>query len=379
MNRVRQKDIAAQLGLDRSTVSKALKGDPAIAAGTRTRVLQTAAQLGFRRDPLLTALSHYRKRNSTPYRSTIAWIHNYPQGTDMSVFPGYADYFAGATMRCNELGYRLEPFWIDGRKLTIATLPRILKARGIRAIIFAPQASVGVKLDFPVEEFCVLTIGYSLAAPKMDVITNDHFTTMTEILERIHSDGFERIGCYLWETDNERMGRRARSALLAYSKENTCTVETYQHFDPEAFAAWIQSNRLDAVVCRDRKQAEVVGMLNRQRAQPIRCIGYAVEGSGNSLPGMSHNNHLIGTRAAEWISSKLERGQFGQADAPQRLLVAGKWVEGKSSGPESRLHIPQGKVAPGAHGMVAVDFLVHGEAVLPAQQVLPEPTHQAGK
>lgn len=327
MKRIRQKDIAEVLGLDRSTVSKALKGDPAVAAATRERVRREAERMGFRPDPMLTALAHYRKREPSGYRSTIAWIHNYPQSTDMSLYPGYAEYYRGAEARCGELGYRLEPFWIDGRRVTVQRLPRILEARGIRAAIFAPQATVGVKLDFPVASFCTLAIGYSLAEPKMDVITNDHFSTMTEILERLRADGYRRIGCHLWENDNERMGRRARSAFLAFSQDFSCSVTTYREFDSASFRKWIRERQLEAVVSRGTEQAEVVREINRRTGAGIRFAGYAIEADERKLSGMSHNNHEIGVRAAEWISSKLERGQFGPPVTPQRLLISGKWLD----------------------------------------------------
>jgi DNA-binding LacI/PurR family transcriptional regulator len=327
MQRIRQKDIAEALGLDRSTVSKALKGDPAIAASTREQVRQAAERLGFRPDPMLSALAQYRKREPSGYRATIAWIYNYPKSTDMSLYAGHGNYFKGAAGRCLELGYKLEPFWVDGRLTTTQNLPRILTARGIQAVIFAPQATVGVRLEFPIESFCALTIGYSLTEPKMDVVTNDHFTTMTEILDRLRLEGHERIGCYLWENDNERMGRRARSAFLAYSQDFTCSVETYREFDSKAFSAWIKETQPDAVVSRGNEQAKVVCTINRRNRGVIRFAGYAIESCETALSGMSHNNYQIGVRAAEWISSKLERGQFGSPEVPQRLLIAGKWVD----------------------------------------------------
>lgn len=327
MKRVRQADIAKELGLDRSTVSKALKGDPAISEGTRKAVRALAERMGFRPDPMLSALAHYRKKDPSPYRSTIAWVYNYPKSTDMSLYAGHGDYFRGASTRCRELGYHLEPVWIDGKRTTIRRLPEILKARGIQAIIFAPQAEVGVKLDFPMDKFCTLTIGYSLAEPRMDVITNDHFTTMTEILERLSAAGYGRIGCYLWEVDNERMGRRARSAFLAFSAEYACCVEAYREFDEKKFLDWIRDNELEAVVTRDMEQAEVIDRYNRREKKCIRTCGYAIDRRERGLSGMNHNNFQIGIRAAEWISSKLERGQFGSPEVPQRLLIAGQWVD----------------------------------------------------
>jgi len=327
MRRTRQKDIAAALGLERSTVSKALKGDPAVAAATRERVREKARELGFQPDPMLSALAQYRNRNPVAHRATIAWICNYPKSTDMSLYAGHADYLAGASHRCRELGYHLESIWIDGKRTTLKGLPGMLAARGIKAVIFAPQAGTAVRIAFPMESVCALTIGYSLIEPKMDVITNDHFTTMAEILERLGSEGYRRIGCYLWETDNERMGRRARSAFQAFSQEFPCRIHTYRKFTAQAFSRWITRNKLDAVVIRDAEQARVVSSLNHRTGREIRCVGYAIDHRETTLSGMSHNNFQIGVRAAEWISSKLERGQFGAPKVPQRLLIAGQWLE----------------------------------------------------
>jgi LacI family transcriptional regulator len=326
MRRVTQGDIARELGLHPSTVSKALKGDPAIAAATVARVRQAAGARGFRPDPMLTALARYRARRPTTRQATIGWIHNYPGGTDMSLYAGFADYFDGAAARCGELGYKLEPFWVDGKRLTDRSLPRILRARGIRGIIFAPQVATGVKLNFPVEDFCSVTIGYSLHEPKLDVITNDHFSTMTEIVERLRQQGYRRVGCYLWHQDNERMGRRARSAFLAYSNELAVCVRTYRHFRESDLSRWIRRNGLDAVIGRGAEQADALMRFNQRHPARIAFAGYAIEASETRFQGMCHNNHLIGARAAEWIAGKLEHGQSGLPAVPQRLLVAGSWV-----------------------------------------------------
>ena len=333
MSRIRQKDLAEALGLHRSTVSKALKGDPAIAEATREKVRREAEKRGFRPDPVLAALARYRKRPPAPFRESIAWLHNYPKSTDMSLYAGHDAYFRGAAARCEELGYKLEPIWVDGRRIRLRRLPGILEARGIRAVIFAPQANVGVRMEFPVEYFCVLTIGYSLAAPEMDIITNDHFTTMTTLLERLRAEGHQRIGCYLWENDNERMGRRARSAFHAYSREFSCSVRTYREFKPSVFSRWLRSQQLDAVIGRGSAQADAVRAHSRRHGTRLRFAGYAVEDHETAFSGMSHNNHQIGAAAADCMAAKLQRGEFGPPAVPKRLLIAGTWVGNSQKDP----------------------------------------------
>lgn len=310
-----------------STISKALKGDLKVAPGTRKRVRALARKMGFRPDPMLSALSNYRKQaGPTGKQSTIAWIYNYAKGTDMSMYPDHGHYVEGARQRCEELGYRLDEFWADGRRLTIKSLPRILTARGIRGVIFAPQEGVGIKVDFPLDAFCALTIGYSLVEPKMDIVTNDHFTTMTEILERVRSHGFKKIGCYLWKNDNERMGRRARSAFSAFSREYAATVKAYDQFNPKTFRSWVNRGRFDAIVARGREQGDLISELNTRQRNAIGFFGYAIGSAETQLSGMAHNNLQIGNQAAEWITRRLERGLLGSPPIAQRLLISGKWI-----------------------------------------------------
>lgn len=49
-------DIAKQLGVDRATVSRALKNDPRISEATRDRVIKVAMELNYRRNNLASAL-----------------------------------------------------------------------------------------------------------------------------------------------------------------------------------------------------------------------------------------------------------------------------------------------------------------------------------
>jgi DNA-binding LacI/PurR family transcriptional regulator len=326
--RVTQKAIAAALKIHVSTVSKALKGDPAIAKGTVEAVQAKAKEMGFRPDPMLKALASYRRKGPLrSYRSTLGWILNHSRSTDMSLYPGYHEYFEGAKARAEALGYGLEAVWVDGVQVTLKNLPRILVARGIRAVVFAPQVRSGTVMAFPVEDFCTLTIGYSLNYPHMDIITNDHFSTMRELLERLRGKGYERIGCYLWKIDNERMGRRARSALLAYGQESAVSVKSYGQFSEKAFREWVRQGGFDAIVSRGVEQWQIVQTIHQASRRRIGFASYAVASEGSPFSGMSHRNYEIGVRAIEWLSSKLERGQFGPSEYPQRLLIAGGWLD----------------------------------------------------
>lgn len=55
-------DIAGQLGVSSSTVSRALRQDPRISASMRTRVRELTESIGYRPNPLVSALMATRRR-----------------------------------------------------------------------------------------------------------------------------------------------------------------------------------------------------------------------------------------------------------------------------------------------------------------------------
>lgn len=332
MQRIIQKDIAAALGLHVSTVSKALKGDPAMAAATVMRVRAKAAELGFVPDPMMGALAAYRSAGRPEaYRATLAWVHNHGRAVAMDRFSGYADYYEGAAERARELGYRLDPFWVEAAAGGVAALERVLEARGIRGAIFAPQAVPGRELGMDWTRFATVAIGYTVPGSGLDRVTNDHFATMTDLLEAVRARGYERIGCHLWEVDNERMGRRARSAFLSVSRESNVRVKTYRNFEADLFLKWVRRWSLDALVCRGPEEARLLrttaGIEGRE---VIGLAGYALDSGETWLSGMYHNNRRIGAAAVDWVGGKLQRGQFGPTECPPRLLVPARWLENGS-------------------------------------------------
>ncbi len=73
--RVTQRDVARKAGVSHVTVSLALRGSPSSTEQTRNRIVKIADTLGYSPDPMLTALSSYRKQNRPEaYHANIAWL-----------------------------------------------------------------------------------------------------------------------------------------------------------------------------------------------------------------------------------------------------------------------------------------------------------------
>lgn len=328
--RITQRDLARELGVDISTVSKALKNHPAVSARTKQQVREAAQRLGYRPDPMLTSLAAYRRNTRTiPFQSVLAWVYNHSAKRSMEAFPDYEDFELGASQRAEELGYRLEVFWLKRRgPMTPTRLGDVLRARGIQGVLLPPQAEVGRPLSLPWESFASVALGHSLPGPRLHRVSNDHVFLITQLLDTLRARGYRRIGYDMWAQDNLRTEQRVLAALMTHSQTKSVPIRVYEQFQPKEFLAWVRQHRLDAVVVRDvraQRALERAGYLI-----PDQCgVVYVTMKKGDtSKAGFSHNNWQLGATAVELVANHLQNGRLGLPDHPWKIHLESLWQEG---------------------------------------------------
>ena len=95
--RITQFDVAEKCGVNRATVSLALKEHPSIPLATRARVVAAARELGYAPDPMLSALAAYRGRlRPSSFHGTLGWISQRYRTYDWRSVRHFVDYFEGA-------------------------------------------------------------------------------------------------------------------------------------------------------------------------------------------------------------------------------------------------------------------------------------------
>src|ERR1700758_5798690 len=105
----RMAEIAQSVGVAPSTVSRALRSDPRISAATRQRVEEAAEKLGYRPNPLVSALmANRRRRGGAGEVDVIALVTNYGGRTDWRTKEVCRWEHDGIQRRAGELGFRIE-------------------------------------------------------------------------------------------------------------------------------------------------------------------------------------------------------------------------------------------------------------------------------
>src|SRR5687767_13754310 len=102
------RDIAKIVGFSHSTVSEALRDHPSIPEKTREKIRKVADQIGYRFDPMLSALSSYRWKGYQPsHQGTLAWLVDARNEKDYRRKVDYSRILIQVRERASQLGYRI--------------------------------------------------------------------------------------------------------------------------------------------------------------------------------------------------------------------------------------------------------------------------------
>ena len=341
--RVTLKQVAARAGVHVSTAWRALKNDTYVEPAKRARIRAIAEELGYTPDPMLTALSNYRRKQApVAFQSTLAWINNFPVREQGRTLVNIAGCHEGALRYATQMGFKLEEFWLAEPGMSGKRAREVLLARGIRGLVFPPQPISGTELTIDIEAFASVAIGFSLSAPRLHVVANHQHNATLRALRELAKLGHTRIGMVAADDTLRRANH---------------SFESPYHFF-QAVQDEAQRVPLFAIPGRDepgdiaRARTDFLAWFKRYR--PTALVSHVgevrgwLEAAGHSAPadvslatlsrvfdqtwsGIDQQESEIGRRALELLVSLFQSGERGAPATPLRLLVEGRWIEGDTT------------------------------------------------
>lgn len=328
--------MAQAAGVTQATVSLALSNHPRISAEICERVRSEAERLGYEPDPYLAGLAAYRRqRGPAGFKGSLAWLNNFPpDGRDWREISTFVHYFEAASARAAELGYTLEIHELASPGMTPRRMEGILRARNIPGLLLAPQPHPDTRLDFAFARFSCVTLGYSLTAPRLHMVTHHHFRGTELLVRELRARGYRRIGFALEFENERRMERIPSSAFLGLqrdwpARERVPLLEA-PLLDRETFLAWFGRHRPDVIVTL---WDLVYPWLIESGLRVPDDVGLAllsVRKRDGFFAGVWENPELVGARAVELLVSLVHHGERGVPALPSYLLVEGSWQPGKT-------------------------------------------------
>lgn len=356
MERVSLKDVARALGVNASTVSRALAAHPRIPRETRERVRARAEAMGYRPDPVAASAAAKRWRGRAEAGARLAYVslggpvnRREPQ-------------FAGAREAAVRLGYRLELF-AAGDARAAARLEGVLRARGIRGVVFRHAGARGRLPAWDWRDFAAVVLGEPPDGDRAfdyvcSAVTESHERAFAEVVAR----GWRRPGVCLLETpwlasERRRVGGLAAAALAA-GRPVPPVFWLGAETSARALAEWVRAERLDGVlgqmpIVRERLAAAGIRLATSAQSALKAGSGRGTRraGTGNGrgkgdgdgeidfvvlqlapgeapeLAGVEVDFVEIGRATVRHADMLLRQNRLGLPERPTVTLVTARWRE----------------------------------------------------
>jgi len=332
------RDIAAELGISHATVSLALRGSNRITEAVRQRVQATAEALGYRPDPMLAALSHYRKgARDGPVTAALAWINAWPHPEHLRSLKEFDQCWTGAQSTAAKFGYALEEFRL-GTDHTAESLHEALRARGIHGLLIPPQTAMPDWTGFPWQDYAIVRLGRALPEPRCHLVAADQVANTCLAFRRIREAGYARVGFVSREGESEMDDGHSFQAGCLIAQQQVPPVLRLPVFTTggicklqlrSAFLNWVHEHRPDAIFSDDPAIGELI------RSTGLRVpedIGLAISSvlAPTVEAGIDLQPAEIGRVGFLLLNSLLTDRSRGLPDTLRRLLVEGSWQPGKT-------------------------------------------------
>lgn len=327
------KDVALAAGVSRATVSLALRNDRSIAATTRSRIYAVAEKLGYKTNPLVSALmSAIHARRLSQKHTVLAYVTTDPQFAPWRTWRMFIEMEEGAHGRAEELGYRLEEFPLRSPGMTPKRYLQMLQARGILGLLIAPLPYDERVIELDFADFAVVGIDMSVASPLIERVSNDHFQSALLAVQKCRELGYRRIGFVLSRTLSRRLEHRWLAGVRI-AEESLPPRQRIKLLMPETGDAIM--DELPAWYTREKPEVIIMSELNPNTyygiPPKIGLVSLSLEEPIGTITGIFQDNRRMGGIAIEHLVARLERCEFGPDDRGRLHMVAGQWVPGKTA------------------------------------------------
>lgn len=330
-----QQDIADLAGVHRTTVSLSLKNHPNIPEVTREKVRRIANEIGYMPDPMLSALAVYRTLNRAPtYQGTVAWLVNNLPPFKWNKEGIFCQYYEGAKKQALSYGFNLETFDLQSKGISANRLANIFRSRNIRGILLCPQPNPRTELDFPWDDFSLVTFGFSLVRPQVHTVAATQFRAMVQLVRKLRELGHRRIGCMVQHDERSDHNYAAGYLAEVFFQDERIAIPPLHpaHSTAEDFAHWYKRYKPTAIV-GGPNLCEITAEMGLKSPEEVSLACPLLGEKSGRLSGIFENSVHIGEIAVDLLVAMMHRGERGVPQFPQRTLLEGEWYQGETVRP----------------------------------------------
>ncbi|MDF7823482.1 LacI family DNA-binding transcriptional regulator [Pontiellaceae bacterium B12227] len=327
-------DIAKKLGIHPSTVSLALNNSPKVAAATLKKVHGAAEEMGYQRNPYVSALMSARRNGKDPDNPPVIAVVTATDSPDeLKARYNRSRFVDGCTSVAQSLGIKLEQFWIGEPEMSARRLNDIFYNRGIRGAVMIPAGKWREKMNHAWSEISVVSYGIYQLTPATDWVTADYYGNMEKTRRILSENAYERIGYimdipYPYKSDNRWL---AAYMMLQRSLPESDRIEPWLDPAPsfDGFREWYERSKPDVIVCISPSNViPWLEQLGLSVPEDISLVTLGTAKEEGEYSGIIENAFGCGKLALEMLLDRIHHNQFGQLDMPHHVTVGGHWNRG---------------------------------------------------
>jgi DNA-binding LacI/PurR family transcriptional regulator len=343
--RITLKDIAAKVGVTKTTVSLALRDSPGISQTMRETIRRVAGEMGYVPDPILQRLAAYRQAGATAkFQSVIGWLNHWDQPKQLRSYHEFEQYWRGAKLAARRLGYQLEEF-IWPADCPAKRAEEMLLERGVLGLLIPPHKPETDWGDFDWGKFSLMRFGLSVRHVDSNLVTADIQRAMVMAVEKIHDHGYRRIGLVYSQSHDRYLGGnyyggfRWASQLLGLEPfippfDSETTTPAIAARSKRGMDAWLKKHQPDAILVARSETPVFLRELGYRIPQDVAVASTSPYDISVDA-GIDQCPHAIGQIAAEMLIKQISLHEQGEPADPCRILVESRWRDGESLPPKS--------------------------------------------
>lgn len=329
--------IADTAGVSKMTVSRVLRNYPFTTTETREKVWDAIKKTGYQPNPMVSAFMTYvRSGRKQPIAEEIACLVMNPHHESNPKHPGpnTRTMIQGARERAEETGFHLEVIEIGPHGCTTARAGTIMRARGIRGVIIAPLTQPRGYLRLPWKELCAVSVSRSLMKPVLPQVLPDQYNSMLLVLRELRRLGYKRMGVAIPLASDQRTNYSWSAGFLTFERLYSLGAKV-PCFIPEEWTAlgflkWWRKYRPDVVISTEMSAFEWLGEAGCRIPGDVGFVNLNWHHHAPEFSGIDQLHANLGREVVSFISERLYRNEIGLLPHPPRIVIEGRWNEGKT-------------------------------------------------
>lgn len=336
------RELARLAGVSHTTVSLSLRNHPSIPEATRERIRRLADARGYRSNVLVSALmSQVRLKRHKTAPEVVGFLTGGPTADEWQNHSANVGFFDGARRRAQQLGMRIEPFWLGPGGKSAAATCHMLRTRAITGNLISPFAVPVYDHALDWSHLICVGLGYVYNQHRLHRATHNHFRGALLAYQKLTERGYRRIGLALDAEQNRRVNYTWLGGFLAaretFGGRAVPPLLTTEGRAPAQMQRWMKRHRPDAVIGFGPAQLRGLTDLGYTIPDDLAFAALDVEQARlvhvEEVSGINQNLPLIGATAIDILASQLYHNEVGLPQRPVYSMIEGYWEEGRTAPP----------------------------------------------